>query len=75
MKRTAELQGDVADLKAQLGKLQREWSDRLADTRRGIEASFQQALTAKLEEYGALRIAGFFVLVVGVVLSTWANFL
>ena len=66
---------DVSDLKAEIEKLQREWSERLADTRRGIEVSFQQALTAKLEQYGSLRIAGFGILVVGLVLSTWANLL
>jgi len=75
MKSTAALRGDVADLKAQNDKLQREWSERLADARRGIEVSFQQALSAKLEEYGPHRIAGFIVLVLGLALSTWANLL
>jgi hypothetical protein len=51
MQKTAALARDVSDLKAQNEALRHEWSERLTDARRDIEVTFQQALTAKLEEY------------------------
>jgi hypothetical protein len=75
MQKSLELDGAVDALRERFEKSEKETANRFDQARREVEAWTKEAIRTEIARYGAGRIVGSVLLIVGLVFSGFANFI